>query len=204
MSQLAEFDRMGNPYRSPAAGASTFAGATSGDSQIDELRAFVGTNTEYYLRKWAPRLQDPSGDVGMNWVAVFFPTLWFAYRKMYAATFIFFGVAVAEALLEAAVFIGMLHMPNVPSGVNLIVTLVTSLICGLFANAWYLSHAQRAIDRAHAQGFQDEHLLLVLSNKGGTSLLASVAINFLCFGVMVVLTAVVMFAVVVLSLAKGA
>ena len=177
MSQVADFDPMENPYRSSA----TLEPMADDSPEVleSELRAFVGTRSDYYLRKWAPRLEDPKGEVGMNWVAFFLPAFWLGYRKMYAATFIYFGAILSLTLLQELVFVGILGLPAVSPGVGLIVNLATAVVCGLCGNAWYLSHARRAIAAARAQGLQDEHLMVHLARRGGTSLGASFGMVFL-------------------------
>lgn len=193
MSQVADFEQMNNPYRSTGT-----LGLMADDSEIqeDELRAFVGPKADYYLRKWAARLEDPSGEVGMNWVAFFLPAFWLGYRKMYVATLIYFGAVVLLSILEQVVFVVILGGATVPAAVGLIVNLMTAVVCGLCGNAWYLSHTRRAIHAAHARGLEGDHLVYDLSRRGGTSLLAS-------FG-LVVLGSVVIFVLVIFLAVLGA
>lgn len=176
MSQVADFDQMDNPYRSSAV-----LEPTSVDTDVaeNELRAFVGPRGDYYLRKWAPRLADPSGETGMNWAAFFLTAFWLAYRKMYAATFIFYGVAVALAVLQQVVFVLMLGAPSVPPGVGLIVNIAIAIVCGLCGNGWYLAHTRRKIADSKAKGLGGEHLMYDLVRRGGTSLAASIGMVFL-------------------------
>jgi hypothetical protein len=176
MSEVAQFDQVENPYRS--SGHGTLEAEHEGASQglPNELCFFVGRKADYYMKKWAPRLEDPQAEVGMNWAAFLLTGLWLAYRKMYAFAFIFFGVAIVERFMEAVVFLGLLRLPAVPGGVNLIYSLASAIICGLFGNAWYLSHARRKIAEAHSQGLEGERLLFTLSQRGGTSLLAPIGL----------------------------
>jgi hypothetical protein len=148
------------------------------EEQVAALQSFVGPRAEFYLRKWAPRLLDPSGETGMNWAAFFLTAFWFGYRKMYAALAIFFGVVLLLTILLEVVFVGILKLDVLPPGVNLIMNLMVSIVCGLCANSWYLAHAQRAINKARAQGLEDEHLHFVLARQGGTSLLAAFGLTF--------------------------
>jgi hypothetical protein len=144
-----------------------------------ELRAFVGPRSDYYLRKWAPRLEDPKGEVGMNWAAFFLTAFWMAYRKMYAATFIFYGVVMLLTIVQQVAFVGILGSEAVPAGVGLIVNIAVALVCGLCGNAWYLNHTRRKIAAAQAQGLQGENLNYHLARRGGTSLAASFGMVFL-------------------------
>jgi hypothetical protein len=179
MSEVAQFDQTENPYRS--SGYGTLEADHDGplQGQPNELCFFVGRKADYYLKKWAPRLEDPQADVGMNWAAFLLTGLWLAYRKMYAAAFIFFGAAVLERFSEEVVFRGLMRLPSVPMGVNLIYSLAAAIICGLFGNAWYLAHARRKIADAHAQGLEGEQLLFALSQRGGTSFFAPIGLIIL-------------------------
>jgi hypothetical protein len=195
MSPVAEFDQIENPYRSTA------TLETECEVTETELRAFVGPKFDYYLRKWAPKLEDPSADCGMNWAAFFLSGFWFPYRKMYAATFILYGVSLALAIVQQVVFVAVIGTATVPAGVGLIVNIAVALVCGLYGNTWYLAHAQRKIAAAHAQGFQGDHLMYHLARTGGTSLAASLGIAFLASIVIFVVTLVML---VIAALAQAA
>jgi len=178
MSQAAEFGSRNNPYQSSSTATLDSPRELPLEEQVAALQAFVGPRAEFYLRKWAPRLLDPSGETGMNWAAFFLTSFWFGYRKMYAAVAIYFGVVMLLAILLQVVFVGILKLDILPPGVNLIMNLMVSIVCGLCANSWYLAHAQRAINKARAQGLEDEHLHFVLERQGGTSLLAAFGLTF--------------------------
>ena len=102
MSPIAQYDEIDNPYRSTA------TLEMAGEVTETELRAFVGPKFDYYLRKWGPKLEDPSADCGMNWAAFFLSGFWFPYRKMYAATFILYGVSLALAIVQQVVFVAVI------------------------------------------------------------------------------------------------
>ena len=63
----------------------------------------------------------------------------------------------------------------------MIVNLVTSTICAVYANAWYLAHAQRAIAKARAEGYEEEALWHILAKRGGTSVLAAILPSLILF-----------------------
>jgi hypothetical protein len=57
------------------------------------VRAAIGSNAEYYLRKWAA--MDASGStVSWNWAALFLNGLWLAYRRLWGAALVFLAVIV--------------------------------------------------------------------------------------------------------------
>jgi hypothetical protein len=178
MSGSAQLDYADNPYRSTAVATEEYASFDSGD-EVAELAAYVGPRSDYYLRKWARRLDDPKGDVGINWVAFFFPSLWLAYRKMYSVAIAYFAVTFLLGAAKEVVFILVLHQPQSPVVVNLVFNVLIGLVCALYGNAWYLTQARRVIASLRAQGYQDQELQFALARRGGTSVLAIFIVNLL-------------------------
>jgi hypothetical protein len=141
-----------------------------------EVGAFVGRNVDYYLKKWRSVLEgtgNAGNATGFNWAAFFLSGLWLPYRKMYRAAAIFFGVILLETLLEEIVYVGFLGKPEVPGALGRFVSLIAGLVCGGFANAWYLSHTQEAITELRSQGLPEDAYLQALAKRGGTNMAAS-------------------------------
>ena len=168
-----EYRQSQNPYASPAPQPSEFVADRTEDSQVTELRAFVGPNAEYYLKKWAPILHGPGGGAGMNWAAFFLSGFWFQYRKMYKLTLILYAFVLFESMVERVVFVDILGEAVAPDGLNRVVTLLLAAICGKYGNRWYLSHANKQIAQSRAGGLENEALWPALSKRGGTNLAAS-------------------------------
>jgi hypothetical protein len=57
-----------------------------------ELRAFVGTNSNYYMNRWKPLLEGHDWS-GFNWAACLLSELWLPYRTMYGLAAGFYGIA---------------------------------------------------------------------------------------------------------------
>ncbi|HEY4309749.1 MAG TPA: DUF2628 domain-containing protein [Pirellulales bacterium] len=165
MSQTLAIEDVDNPYRTH--GYSTpLPMLDASPPNVDELRAFVGPNFDYFLRKWGPRLQNPASEVGMNWMAFFFPTFWFAYRRMYRAAIAVYVIGFVLSIASEIIFLGFLDKQRAPFFIGRV---VIGIVCGLGANAWYLSRAQKAIAHARQEGFTGDQLMLVLSQRGGGS-----------------------------------
>jgi hypothetical protein len=163
-----------------------------------EIRSFVGPKADYYLNRWASALEGSRQGTGFNWAAFFLSGLWLPYRKMYLVTFIFYGIIVAESILEDVVFMGILGQPEAPAALSRLVGLIAAIVCGSLGNRWYLSHARAKISELCVQQMPQDEYLRALSKRGGTSLAASFGFFFLFI--------VVVFLVVVLLellLAKG-
>ena len=134
----------------------------------EEVRAFVGNpKADYYIGKWS------LPNKGFNWAACLLSGLWLPYRKMYVPTVIFFGIMLVDSVIEDIVFVEILRMPEPPPVLDKLVGLIAALVCGLFGNRWYLSHAHNVIAEVRSQGLPEEDHLRMLSKRGGTNLLAS-------------------------------
>lgn len=153
-----------------------------------ELRAFVGPNSEYYLRHWAAQLAGREPSASFNLAAFFLAGFWLPYRKMCKATFLLFGIIIAEGVLEQAIFVGGLRMSDSPPGMTPLICLLIGVVCGLFGNRWYLSHCQRVIQLVRAEGLSDEAQLRLLAKRGGTSLFASIGLFAILITALMVLS----------------
>ncbi|MEA2561693.1 MAG: hypothetical protein QOH06_3197 [Acidobacteriota bacterium] len=144
-----------------------------------EVGAFVGRNVDYYLKKWRSVLEGPGNAgnagnaTGFNWAALLLSGLWLPYRKMYRTAAIFYGVVLLETLLEEIVYVGFLGKPEAPGSLGRFFGLIAGMVCGGFANGWYLSHTQEAITELRSQGLPEEAYLQALAKRGGTSTAAS-------------------------------
>jgi hypothetical protein len=90
----------------------------------DEIRAFVGNNSEYYVRNFAKFTAAGTDNFAMtwNWSACCFTFIWMLYRKMY---------------LQAAVTFVIFCLP----GVNILLHIVT----GVVGNYLYYKHVKDKI-----------------------------------------------------------
>jgi Protein of unknown function (DUF2628) len=181
-----------NPYQAPrfdelpriGADAGSVGGAR-GLSEA-EIRAFVGKNANYYLRKWPTADEEFGRARGFNWAAFFLFGLWVPYRKMYRTALIIFGLIVAEsALEEVAVAKGLLSEQS-RAVFDRVVTLIFWIVCGAFGNAWYLAHTRREIARIRALDLSDDAYREAVARRGGTSFLASVGLFCLFLAVVFV------------------
>ncbi len=168
-----DFSQMDNPFASPQDADLIFDSAE--DAREEELRAFVGPRSNYYLASWAPRLPGSTARSGWNWAAWFFSGFWLLYRKMYKGAAIFFGAVLAVSIAEEAYFRFILEMPELESAMDRVLNFVPGIICGLYGNAWYLSHANRAISKVHAEMPNDD-VLDALAKRGGTSFVSALGI----------------------------
>lgn len=63
------------------------------------------------------------------------------------------------------------------------------MVCGGFANAWYLSHTQEALAELRSQGLPEDAYVQALAKRGGTSSAASLGfLMVFLFAVVVILS----------------
>lgn len=169
-----------NPYQSSAASVIDAVAVSSVTDELIELRAFVGPKFEHYLRKWHPRLEDPqNGDVGISWIALFFPVWWMGFRKMYLQMAIYLATSTAAMIGLRATFIYGLEQSDAPLLALCIGWTVIQVVCLLYGNAWYLQHAQSTINRLKSHGYKGNELLMQLARRGGTSVLGVIVAFFM-------------------------
>src|ERR1700733_2644909 len=94
-----------------------------------EIEAFVGRKSGYYLERWHDALEREGRAEGMNWAAFFLGGFWMAYRKMYRAAVIFWGLILLEGILEEVVFVAILGKEESPAGLDRIIGIAAAIIC---------------------------------------------------------------------------
>ncbi|MEZ6120129.1 MAG: DUF2628 domain-containing protein [Pirellulaceae bacterium] len=117
--------------------------------------------------------------------------MWLAYRKMYKAAFIFFGVILVVSILVDVVCIGILGQKETPGEVSVVVGFIFALICADSGNRWYLTHAQKTIAEVRAQQLEGETHLQTLADRGGTHLIFTFGFVMFCFLVLGIISVIV-------------
>jgi hypothetical protein len=138
-----------------------------------EVRAFVGSNSDYYLQAWQPALSGGGRASKFNGAAFFLAGFWLVYRKMYQATLILCAAVFVGSLLELLLSVRVLKMRQPPPGIDLlftsVFTLIVALVVGACGNGWYLSRARRAIAEVRARGLPANAHLEAIARRGGTT-----------------------------------
>lgn len=163
-------------------------GGESGDALTEkEIRVFVGRHADYYLTRWHRALAGVRKGAGFNWAAFLLAGLWFPYRKMYVAAAIFYGIILAESIVEEVGFMVILGEAPEGLGIEWWDGLITAFVCGVYGNRWYLTRCRKVVADLKSQGMPEGAYLQSLSRRGGTNIAASLGF-FVLF--MVVLFAV--------------
>ena len=160
-----------------------------------EIRAFVGSNSKYYLKKFLPSATGKISISNFNLGALFFGILWLPYRKIWKVAYMFYGIIVVEMILEMIIFQGILHR-EVPVVWDRISGIIPAVICGQFGNRWYYSQMCNVISELRPDEYPDESYLKKLSERGGTNLAAS-------FGLFILFIIVIVGVAMLVSLLTG-
>ena len=164
-----------NPYAVPRDDETL---AEGGETEIDYLEAFIGSNSQYYLDKYMVAQGDPSGKAkvaGFNIAAFFLSLFWMGYRKLYWVAIWFGGFLLVEMTIEFAVLY-MLNKEDTPPLWDLGFNLTVAIVLGSFANRWYLAHARREVEAVLASGLRGQVAKEALAKRGGTSFLSALAL----------------------------
>lgn len=147
----------------------------------DEIRAFVGANSDYYVGAWRPTSAGQGRSFGFNVGAFFFCGLWLGFRKMYQAMFILMAVVMLEMVLEDILLFSVLKLQKAPRGLDYFFMFVICTVIAVCGNRWYFSRAKRVIEEVRARGLPEEAHLNAIADQGGTSILASLGLLLLFF-----------------------
>lgn len=147
--------------------------ALSGDLEPTteaELRAFVGSNADYYLKAWSNRPigGDLLGNTDFSLRAALLIGFWLPYRKLYTAAILFWGWACLFSL-------GVLFTPS-SKCISYAALGAAWLVFAGMANQLYLSKAKSAIAGARSQKLGGKGHLATLAKSGGTNSLAALAL----------------------------
>lgn len=120
-------------------------GMTFNSITADEMRAFVGNNSHYYLKQFSKfnLTGTEKFSVTWNWSCFCFTWLWFLYRKMY--------------LLAALTFV-VFCLP----GINIIL----HIVAGVVGNYLYYGHTKQKIHEIRAIP-ANQNINLVYQEMGG-------------------------------------
>jgi hypothetical protein len=131
-----------------------------------EVRAFVGSHANYYLKQWRHLMEGLDIGADSHLASFLFPLFWLPYRKLWRLSAYSYGAIVLSEIADRVLFSVLLHRES--SGVFLrIAILVLGFICAWSENDWYFRHMQRAMMEVRALGSDD--YLNRLSRRGGTS-----------------------------------
>jgi hypothetical protein len=138
------------------------------DLLVDDVRLFVGRNSDYYLNKWKGS-KDPSKSAGWNWAAFFAGVFWFGYRKMYVELFCCFGVFILIDLIQ--IFLNI--------DINSAITYIVNALMGILGNTVYFHYVKRKIKKINEDETLFENKKTFTERAGGVSW-AGVGLATLC------------------------
>lgn len=128
------------------------------------VQNFVGRNYRYFNKKWNI-LKDKKNFISINWIALFFGPIWFAYRKMYLYLISFYGSIIIIDILLSELF-----KIQLPSSIYTVVCIVI----GFYSNGLYLYFVRKKIKKIKAMEKDEKLLNERIKKEGGISIISSI------------------------------
>jgi len=189
-----------NPYQAPAYTEPREIAVTSLSEA--EIRAFVGRNAKYYLRKWSSPFGDFTTATGFNWAAFLLSGFWILYRRMYRVALIAFTIVAVPAVgteIPAAAGLADEGTIRALNAVGNLCGFAFAIVCGIFGNAWYLAHTKRQIAQVRELGLTEEAYLRALARRGGTSFFGALGLFALFLVAIYIVLVIVFFAIAIVT-----
>lgn len=129
------------------------------NNMMEDFELFVGEKkAEYYTTRFE-MFMDQDAKAGWNWPALFVPTLWMAYRKMYLQSIAYLVITIIISLLAMKIaFIGYFNF-------------VIGFGFPIIANYVYYLHAKSKIEKSYEINDSDEREVFI-KKAGGTNVTA--------------------------------
>lgn len=206
-STLSSAGPQAGPAPQGPAGAQTSFGGVKPEEKIGEIpakdfAAYVGSNAVYYLPKFAS-FGNRNKTVSLNFTALFFPSLYYLYRKMYPAGIFLFLINLIFNVFSMVLYMngnvdisssGPLTSVYYAMMALSVLTFVFSILSGLFANRLYYNKAVRDIKRCQKEHPDPQEYVPALMKKGTVSLYAiAIAMVILSVVTMVMVYASVLY-----------
>ncbi len=124
------------------------------NTNMEQLRLFVGDNADYYLKKWE-NIEEKRES--WNWAGFLGGIFWMGYRKMYLYVIITLGIFL---VLDAVIPV---------SNLDPLFSLIFALLIGLNGNYLYYLHANNKLRRINELFSDPEHRKIAAFKTGGPS-----------------------------------
>lgn len=151
-------------------------------SRKEQYQAVIGSNQEYYLKKFLEFDREGKGRPSWHWPAFFVTFYWMLYRKMWRNALLYF-VLPYVVLMILGIAAGFMGTAGAPVAGLLYLALMVGLwlVPPLYADALYYNHCRQVIANARQYTSHPHRLYGILSTRGGTSnllIIIMVAISF--------------------------
>lgn len=142
-----------------------------------DIYTYIGTNQEYFLKKFE-KLDQKGSKASWNWASAFFGGYWYAYRKMYLMQFLYYVMylftVVFLDMLAAFTFMNthysMSRSMSAFGSMRFLISMMPFVISGRLGTYIYKCHVEKHVKRAESM---DDHMREnYLVEKGGTNTLA--------------------------------
>ncbi len=149
------------------------------EENIDYYQHFFGDHSDYWTQE-AVQLE-MQGRTRFNFYAFLFSVAWFLYRKMYRESLIVLMILFAISWIQDLIYSqGQLSQEQFIL-MNMVVTIIVSIILGILANRLYIQHCNRKVAEILAENSEEDHRVHGLKARGGTNLALAVVLMVALF-----------------------
>src|SRR5699024_6770354 len=110
---------------------------------VEDMYTFVGTNQSYYETKWG-EMEGRRHHISWNFAAFFFTIFWLGYRTLFREVFI---VSLILMAINLSIYWSntQFDITLYPLSTNIVISVIVSIVRGLYGNAIYKRHVQRKV-----------------------------------------------------------
>ncbi len=140
----------------------------TGDIRVEELEAFIGSSSEYYIKQWSAYKEGKL--FSFNIGAFLFGFGWMLFRKMIKIAIFFCLIILGIGVLQDVVFEMLMDISgDVYLIIDRIITITTSVAVGFLGNRLYLQYVEKEIYKMREKGYGQQEYYAALREKGGVS-----------------------------------
>ncbi|SFR55101.1 proline-rich domain-containing protein [Anaeromicropila populeti] len=160
-----------------------------------DLRAFIGKKANTYLRKFE---KIDSHKMSFNWCAFLFSGYWLAYRKMLAASTIFWIIYFSFVIGYTTLlqYLMDIHQLTLSSAMGMSVMrysflILQTILMGFLGDRIYWRHTKKSLNRFHCQNNSEIHSeknVSYIKDDGGTSKSFAFLAIIICIGINILLS----------------
>src|SRR5699024_40294 len=151
---------------------------------VEDMYTFVGTNQSYYETKWG-EMEGRRHHISWNFAAFFFTIFWLGYRKMFREVFI---VSLILMAINLSIYWSntQFNITLYPQSTNIVISVIVSIVMGLYGNAIYKRHVQRKVQAIYRKQSSVDLQQNLFKRKGRVNFLGVLLASLIVIAVYVI------------------
>lgn len=140
------------------------------DVSVDDLKLFLGENSEYFIRKF-DQLKSSNGGFFWNFPALFLDFFYFCYRKMYILAIVSFLIFMILSVPTILINLSLILDKNITfiASIFSIISMTLKLCLANYFNKFYMKNCIKKIKKLKLKYKDVETYKQKLSENGGIS-----------------------------------